>query len=888
MAAAAGEYLAFADAGDRFTAGGLSALVASLETSGSQLAVGVVAPPRESGRMPAWAVRPRPAPPPATGVTADGCPSALGVLSLAGKVFRLPWWQSSGFRVSSWAGAADAVAESFLEADAFDVVPERVYELHRRDGSLPLRQQRRYRADLAVERCAGLRRAALVLSRLARQSYESWLVDLFDHELPLRYVDAVGGGAAYFGSLQPLVSSLLADLPTDVTDRLRLEARMAAWVAAHGTLEDLAVLLGYLASNPTGLPVSSGVARLPSGLDLAHEWRRLGRGDLRPRVHLGEMVRTGKGGSLTGIAFTEYVEPSSVPRVRLVGGTAALVERRADPRANLWAGRAFEDRTNAGFVATWEQLTPADRSEWQVEVTVDADSERHTVRERVEQTQSAVVLTAELAGARLLLGGRTARALGEMRVDLAQGGTFTAAVEQDGEVWAADVPLVVCTFGRHTLLPSGRHTLVLRDSRGDPMSLGLSADLLDDSPDLVAERLSVRLEAGGGRCFVVVDSPLTADERSAFRQRSWQASVYAGPPRATYDDVVLLETFGGRTAGDSPGAIGGELIARDLGLDLVWVVDDSSVVLPAGSRPVSRRTREWYNLLNRARTYISNAGAPAFFEKKPGQVHLQTWHGTPLKRIGEDRGPGDFATWRHRRSVARQAAGWDAMVSPSPYCSAIYRSAFRFGGECLELGYPRNDALLAPEAASARQRTRDVLGLHIGDVAVLYAPTWREYLDVRDAKPLYLHVDRFTRRLRDAVVLVRGHYNATGQKDVYVDHPRVRDVTRYPDINDLYLASDALVTDYSSIMFDYALTDKPIVLLTPDLEHYRDVERGFYLDFPAESPGPVVESTREVVAALTAPDRHAGQRARFREQFCPYEDGRASARVVEWLLSQWR
>ena len=100
--------------------------------------------------------------------------------------------------------------------------------------------------------------------------------------------------------------------------------------------------------------------------------------------------------------------------------------------------------------------------------------------------------------------------------------------------------------------------------------------------------------------------------------------------------------------------------------------------------------------------------------KSPGQLHVQTWHGTPLKRIGEDRGPGDFATWRHRRRIADQARGWDAMVSPSPYCSEIYRSAFGYDGTILEVGYPRNDVLLAPDADVLRERVRRRLGIGAG------------------------------------------------------------------------------------------------------------------------------------------------------------------------------
>jgi CDP-glycerol glycerophosphotransferase len=386
---------------------------------------------------------------------------------------------------------------------------------------------------------------------------------------------------------------------------------------------------------------------------------------------------------------------------------------------------------------------------------------------------------------------------------------------------------------------------------------------------------------------VVVGPPLRRDERGAFAQQRLVSAAFGAAATSTYDRTVLLETFRGRGVGDNPGALGRELLSRDLGLDLVWVVDDPSVNVPDGTRAVARNTGEWYDVLARAHAYIGNAGAPYFFRKAPGQFHLQTWHGTPLKRIGEDRGPGDFKTWRHRRRIADQAAGWDAMISPSPYCSAIFRSAFGFEGRMLESGYPRNDILLGEGAAGARERARTVLGVREGERVVLYAPTWREYVGVRDAKPLYLDAPRLAKAMPDTVVLVRGHYNSTGQADVFAGHPRIHDVTRYPDIADLYLAADVLVTDYSSVMFDFALTDKPVVLLTPDLEQYRDVERGFYFDIEERSPGPMVESTEQVIDVLGRQDEHSAARAAFRDAFCPYEDGSASRRVIDDLLARW-
>ena len=188
----------------------------------------------------------------------------------------------------------------------------------------------------------------------------------------------------------------------------------------------------------------------------------------------------------------------------------------------------------------------------------------------------------------------------------------------------------------------------------------------------------------------------------------------------------------------------------------------------------------------------------------------------------------------------------------------------------LEVGYPRNDVLLTAGGAACAPQVRDRLGVTDEDRVVLYAPTWREYLGVRDRQAAVPRPGAADRGVPDdASLLVRGHYNSTGQRDVFDGHPRIHDVTRYPDVAELFLAADALVTDYSSVMFDFVLTDRPVVLLVPDLEQYRDVERGFYFDIESRSPGPLVSDTDEVVDVLLGPDAHAPARAAFRDGVLP-------------------
>ena len=660
----------------------------------------------------------------------------------------------------------------------------------------------------------------------------------------------------------------------------------------------MALVQDLLADNPHGLPTERSaegaqVVRLPAGLGIPvpDAVRRIEQVDRALRTVVGRLRRSAEGGLVVrGAAFVEYGERAALPSVTLAGpdGRHApmLVQPREAADINLWAGRAWEDRSSAGFTATLEPelVPPSPDAAWRVDVHLGRRAGSHDVRLADDRPSAATTLSAAaVEGDVLVLDGRGV-APATVRLSGGRGSTRSVPATATGATWTARLPLTTALFGDCVLLPAGRYTVEARDGAGDPVAAAWALE--PTHTELVTDRMRLVPGDAPAGAVLAVTAPLVQTERSAYDQQRLQSHVYAAPSAPSYDSTVVLETFRGRSVGDSPGAIGREIQARGLDLDLAWVVDDPSVRVPEGTRALPRRSERWYVAMARARVYVGNAGAPYWFERKPGQVHLQTWHGTPLKRIGEDRGPGDFQTWRHRRRIALQASGWDAMISPSPFCSEVFRSAFRFDGRFLEVGYPRNDLLVGDDRDAVRSRVRDALGLAPGDRAVLYAPTWREYVGIRDAKPLYLDAQALVRAVPDAVVLVRGHYNSTHQADVFAGEERIRDVTRYPDIADLYLAADALVTDYSSVMFDFALTDKPQVLLVPDLDQYRDVERGFYFEIEDAPPGPLVTTTDQVAAALLGDDTHAGARAAFRDRFCPWDDGRASARTVDWLLSQ--
>ncbi|RPK64171.1 CDP-glycerol:poly(glycerophosphate) glycerophosphotransferase [Streptomyces sp. ADI96-02] len=385
-------------------------------------------------------------------------------------------------------------------------------------------------------------------------------------------------------------------------------------------------------------------------------------------------------------------------------------------------------------------------------------------------------------------------------------------------------------------------------------------------------------------------SALPTAERGAYGQRRLReryATVRA--ERAEPRPAVLYSSFDGRQYSDSPRAIHGELASRGREIEHLWVVRDQQAALPPGVRPVALHSSEWYEALARSRWIVTNTHLPEWFERAEGQCVVQTWHGTPLKRIGRDLAGTPYADAAYMASMERRAAQWSVLVSPNGFSTPVLRRAFGYEGEVLECGYPRNDLLHADDRAKTAAAVRERLAIPEGRRVVLYAPTWREDRPKRGGR--YGHgLDLDPALAADAlgedhVLLVRRHYLVGGSVP---DTAAVRDVSRHPDAAELLLISDVLITDYSSIMFDFAQTGRPMLFHTHDLEHYRDTLRGFCFDFEHRAPGPLLPDPAAVVEALRDPEAatagHRDAYERFREAFCDLDDGTAAARVVDRML----
>ncbi len=469
-----------------------------------------------------------------------------------------------------------------------------------------------------------------------------------------------------------------------------------------------------------------------------------------------------------------------------------------------------------------------------------------------------------------------------------EGARFTARVSLTRSEWGGpQLPIPVGTYsimaGYQELHDSAEPGSVRR-----PQRLRADRPLIERAPfDLHDHTLQVGITEKQ-QVWLQVRPPLAIDEASPYHQNRLQRTVYEPARHAEREEAVLFEAFKGQYAACNPLAICTELQRRGSDLALYWSVADLSVPVPDGTTPVVKLSKEWYEKLGRVRYLVNNNNFPKFFRKAPGQTYLETWHGTPLKRIGHDIHKILFSYRNYLDTMDREAATWDYLISPNEFSTAIFPRAFAYPGPVLETGYPRNDVLVNDPGPGA-ERVRSLFGIEPEQRVLLYAPTWRD--DQYANKPgeyqsvVHLDIARVREELGDDfVVLVRGHSNTLAH-GASVFGEGVVDVTRYPDINDLYAAGDVLVTDYSSVMFDYAVTGKPILYLVPDLADYRDRVRGFYFDFEQEAPGPLLSNTDQVIAALRDLDGVKGQYsaryADFRARFNGLEDGGASARVVD-------
>ncbi|NBE50243.1 bifunctional glycosyltransferase/CDP-glycerol:glycerophosphate glycerophosphotransferase [Streptomyces boluensis] len=346
------------------------------------------------------------------------------------------------------------------------------------------------------------------------------------------------------------------------------------------------------------------------------------------------------------------------------------------------------------------------------------------------------------------------------------------------------------------------------------------------------------------------------------------------------------------------GVLGDPAAVRDAARTLaphiraVWVVRPDAVeLLPEGTDYVTPDSARYHQVMNRGTYFFNNVNWAHELVKRPGQIHVNTHQGTPLGHMGVDL-LGRPAATHHIgvRAMLHRSDRWDYSLVSSPYAQQVWDRAYPCHFTSLPTGAPRNDMLVRGDAARAAA-LRERLGVPDGNTVLLYAPAWRPH---RKSYVPRLDFDRLVRELGPTfTLLVRLHPRDTQASIRGLELRDLQrrglllDVTDEPSAADMMLASDALLTDYSSLMFDYANLDRPIIVHADDWAAYR-AARGAYFDLPAEPPGHVSTSAEELTALFASgawqDARSAELRAAFRRRFCVYDDGHAAARAVSLIM----
>ncbi|MFF7752446.1 CDP-glycerol glycerophosphotransferase family protein [Streptomyces sp. NPDC007971] len=350
-------------------------------------------------------------------------------------------------------------------------------------------------------------------------------------------------------------------------------------------------------------------------------------------------------------------------------------------------------------------------------------------------------------------------------------------------------------------------------------------------------------------------------------------------------DRAVFGAYWGRGHSCNPGALEAAFRQFAPQVRTAWIArPEHQQTLPPGPRRLRPGTAAYWTALARSKYLVNNVNFDRRLKKRPGQVFVQTQHGTPLKHMGLDlqEHPAAAADMDFEE-LLKGVDKWDYVLSANRHTTLTWERVYPGGYTTLEYGYPRNDVFQTATSDDVA-RMRSLLGIPEGAVAILYAPTHRDY---RRTQQPSLDLERMLRRLGPRfVVLARAHYWHGGPL-ARSSAERIIDVSGHPSVETLCLASDALVTDYSSLMFDYANLDRPIVVHTADWDAY-EAARGTYFDVRAFPPGALARSEDELIDIFATGhwrgSRSAQLRAAFRERFCPYDDGHAAERVVRHVV----
>ncbi|QYG31657.1 CDP-glycerol:glycerophosphate glycerophosphotransferase [Mammaliicoccus sciuri] len=383
------------------------------------------------------------------------------------------------------------------------------------------------------------------------------------------------------------------------------------------------------------------------------------------------------------------------------------------------------------------------------------------------------------------------------------------------------------------------------------------------------------------------------------RSKSKNKSIYSlFDSESNVDDkLIVFETFGGKNYSDSPKYIYEYMLKNYPDYKYVWILKNpSKSEIPGNPLKIKKGSLEYYKAYSKAKVWVNNARLPLALNKKDNQKYIQTWHGTPLKRLANDmkvvRMPGT-TTPQYKRNFHMETSRWDYLVSPNHYSSEIFESAFWMDEErVLEIGYPRNDLLVThANDEELISKIRENVNIPEGKKVLMYAPTWRDDEFIKKGQYLFelkINLENLYESIGDEyVILLRMHYLISNAIDLSGYENFAIDVSDYDDISELYLITDALITDYSSVMFDFGILKRPQFFFAYDIEKYDKDLRGFYLDYVNDLPGPIFEDPFDLADSLKDVDlikeSYQDKIDEFYDRFCRLEQGESSKYIGELI-----
>lgn len=364
--------------------------------------------------------------------------------------------------------------------------------------------------------------------------------------------------------------------------------------------------------------------------------------------------------------------------------------------------------------------------------------------------------------------------------------------------------------------------------------------------------------------------------------------------------TIVFESFNGKNYSDSPKYIYEYMMRHYPQFNYIWVFKDHlQHKVPGPVTKVLKGSDAYYKAYAKACHWVTNARLAPSLNKKENQTYYQTWHGTPLKRLAGDmthvRMP-DTTTAQYKINFRNETARWDYLISPNRYSTEIFQSAFWMEPErILETGYPRNDIIVNRQHdADYIQQIKVNLNIPLDKKVIMYAPTWRDDEYIEKGKYAFqLKIDlaeMYAQLSEDTGLLLRMHYLIAEQLDLSGYESFAFDVSNYDDVSELFLISDALITDYSSVMFDYGILQRPQLFFAYDLEKYDEALRGFYMDYLTELPGPIIKDAHTLTAQLKDLSQikatYSEQIKTFAARFCHLEQGTAAKQIGDRIARE--